>query len=233
MRYDRPGSCEKSIWRTWTISPSPGTSLAALHPERAGARGVQELSVPGEPAVAGYDGLSRRCQGAAGVDRDRRPSGREGEDQGCDGRRAGRGRTRLSVTNACRSTTVPRASGSRRYHLSFHRATAGGRSRRLPRFEAHALDDGGDVAEPEVGNGEEHTPSPQSLSPACASPDSFPPLAKGGFGGVVVAPPVSNASQGGGDLVVASISSASQGGGWSLALPVVTLRREGVVSATS
>ena len=49
--------------------------------------------------------------------------------------------------------------------------------------------DDGDPPESEVGNSEERTPPPHS----------FPPLLKGGFGGLVVAPPVSNApGEGGG-----------------------------------
>ncbi len=102
----------------------------------------------------------------------------------------------------------PEGERLRRYELGYHRAFL----RSVEAFSKARRDsesDGGDPPESEVGNGEEHTPSPQSSRPPGASPESFPPDAKGGFGGVVSAPPISNASQGGGVVVAPPASSAT------------------------
>ena len=210
--------------RTWTISPSPGTPWRTIRSElgREEYRNfLFQVSRQWPDMMDSHDDAKERQALIAIVDRAVEKVKIKAAMA------AERAAEEATLRDECLSfDDSPEGERLRRYHLSFHRTLlrsveAFAKARRA------AEDDGCDVPESEVENRQEPTPSPESLSAPCASPDSFPPLAKGGFGGVVVAPPVSNASQGGGVVVAPPVSNASQGGGVVVAPPVSNAPCEG------
>jgi hypothetical protein len=220
--------------RTWTISPSPGSPWRTIRSElgREEYRNfLFQVSRQWPDMLDSHDDAKERQALIAIVDR---AVEKVKIKAAMAAERAAQDAT---LSDECLSfDDSPEGERLRRYHLSFHRALL--RSvEAFAKVRRAALDDGGDLAESEVENGEEHSPSPESNSPPCASPESFPPIAKGGVAGMVSARPIRNASHGGGVVTAPPVSNAPcEGGGsegWSLRdeaawLPTRTAANPGV-----
>ncbi len=202
--------------RTWTISPSPGSPWRTIRSElgREEYRNfLFQVSRQWPDMLDSHDDAKERQALIAIVDR---AVEKVKIKAAMAAERAAQDAT---LSDECLSfDDSPEGERLRRYHLSFHRALL--RSvEAFAKVRRAALDDGGDLPESELGNDDAPPPSPESLSSPYATPESFPPLSKGGVAGVVSALPVSDASQGGGVVSAPPVSNApceeGASGAWS------------------